>query len=60
MVAQLQDLTNGVHPGCGLAKELHILHSEVDLSYSELLISGEFGNLLMGGIKALRNVWSVL
>jgi hypothetical protein len=63
VVAHLQDLADGVHPACRLAKELHILHYGVDLTgapCSGILISGKFGHLLMGAVKALRNVRSVL
>lgn len=63
VLAHLQDLADGVHPACRLAKELRILHCEVDLTgapCSGILISGKFGHLLMGAVKSLRNVRSVL
>ena len=65
VVAHLQDLADGVHPACRVAKELCILHYGVDLTgtpCSDILISGnlKFGHLLMRAVKALRNVRSVL
>lgn len=63
VLAHLQDLADGEHPACRLAKELRIIHCVVDLTgapCSGILISGKFGHLLMGAVKALRNVRSVL
>lgn len=63
VVAHLQDLASGVHPACRLAKELRILHCGVILTgepCSGILIRGKFGHLLVGAVKALRNVRNVL